>query len=342
MERLRGEGLRPGRIRAVAGPASGPRWLALAGIDRALIESGLAAAPDDAPPRLLVGASAGAWRMLAMASRDPRAAHGRLVRGYVNQVFPRGVTPERVSESYRRMLAEVLSDDDLRHIVSRTSTDVAVHVTRLRGPFPWKIRAVQIAAMALGKAMHHVSGRVITLLSRRVLLHTRPERFVPPFEGALVPLTPEAIRPAALASGTVPVYMAPVRAAGWAPRGTYVDGGLADYHLRQAYVAPGEGITLFPHFQERVCAVWFDGGTPGRRPPAEAVADVLQVYPSAEFVERVPGGRLPDRDDFFAMAADPGERIRRWTEVAARSDELGAAFLRDLESGAWADRLRPI
>lgn len=341
MELLRREGLRPERVRAVAGPASGPRWLALAGIDRALMESGLAAA-DGSAPRLLVGASAGAWRMLAMASRDPHAAHARLVRGYVHQVFPRGVAPEAVSDGYRSMLADVLRDDDLRHIVSRPSTDVAVHITRLRGPLPWKSRVVQVAAMALGAALHRVSARAISLLSRRMLLHTRPERFVPFFEGTVAPLTPGAILPAALASGTVPVYMAPVRSAGWAPRGIYVDGGLADYHLRQPYVAPGDGITLFPHFQERICAVWFDRGTPGRRPPTEAIADVLQVYPSREFVAGLPGGRLPERDDFLSMVDSPEERIRRWTETAARSEDLGAALLRDLGTGGWAERLRPL
>ena len=120
-----------------------------------------------------------------------------------------------------------------------------------------------------------------------------------------------------------------------------MDGGLADYHLRQPYVVPGDGITLFPHYQRRICAVWYDAGMPSRRPPPEAVADVLQIHPTEAFVASLPGGRLPDRDDFFTFAEAPDERIRRWTEVVARSEDLGAALARDLETGDWVGRLQP-
>jgi hypothetical protein len=342
MECLRRDGLRPGIVRAVAGPASGPKWLVLAGLDRALMDAGLAAAPEGAPPRLLVGASAGSWRMLMMASRDPRAAHARLVRDYIGRSFTRGTTAAQVSEAYRGMLAEILSEDDRRYIASHPSTDVAVHVTRLRTPLPWRMRVVQQVAIAVGAALHRMSGRWISILARRVLLHTRPARFSLRFDGVIVPLTSDGMVAAALASGTIPFLMQPVHGLPFAPRGMYMDGGLADYHLRQPYVVPGEGITLFPHYQKRICAVWYDDATPRRRPPSEALADVLQIHPSDAFLATLPSGRLPDRDEFFTYVDAPHERIRRWTEVVARSEELGRELTQDLASGAWADRLQPI
>src|SRR5512147_1842114 len=85
MALIRREGLRPAIVRVLAGPASGPRWLVLTGIDRALIDGGFAAPPPAGQRRLLVGSSAGAWRMLAHAARDPHAAHDRLVSGYIRQ-----------------------------------------------------------------------------------------------------------------------------------------------------------------------------------------------------------------------------------------------------------------
>lgn len=342
LERLRRDGLRPSLVRALAGPASGPRWLVLAGLDRALMKAGLAAAYNGGPPRLLVGSSAGAWRMLAMASRDPERTHARLVEGYLERSFTRGVTAAQVSESYRGMLAEILTEDDRRFIASNPATDVAVHVTRLRTPLPWRIRVVQSAAIVVGAALHRMSAQWISVLARRVLLHTRPERFHPGFQGLVVPLTPEGMVPAALASGTIPVLMQPVRGLPHAPRGMYMDGGLADYHLRQPYVAPGEGITLFPHYQRRICAVWYDRGTPSRRPPAEALADVLEIHPTDAFIGSLPDGRLPERDDFVTYLDTPEERIRRWTEVVNRSEELGAALLRDIESGALVDKIAPL
>ena len=78
--RIREEGFRPESIRAVLAPASGPKWLVLAGLDRALMGSGFAAKAAKAAGVLLAGSSAGAWRALALASRDPLKTHADLER----------------------------------------------------------------------------------------------------------------------------------------------------------------------------------------------------------------------------------------------------------------------
>ena len=76
---------------------------------------------------------------------------------------------------------------------------------------------------------------------------------------------------------------------------------------------------------------------PRRTPPAGAVDNVLQIYPSPEFVAGLPGGRIPDRDDFIRLIDDPERRIRQWREVSAMSDRLGERFLDDLERGRMPD-----
>jgi hypothetical protein len=316
----------------VFGPASGPKWLVLAGLDRALMESGLVSGVD-AHRALVAGSSAGAWRALTYVARDPARAHDRLLHGYVHQVFPRDVPPPDVSEAYRRMLEEVFSDDDLEHILDHPSLDVGIHVTRTRGLFPWSRPWFQTAAGMVTIGLNAVGRSFTALPFQRVLLHTAHDRFRGRFKGKLAPLTRDNLREAALATGSVPIYMKPVRDIPGTPRGHYVDGGITDYHLRQVYDGEEGTITLFPHFQDRVDPVWFDRYLKRPRVRDGAFDNVLQIFPSAEFVASLPDGRLPDRDDFFRYVDDPEERIRRWNAAVAAGERLGEEFLRDLEAG---------
>lgn len=335
---LRERGLSAETIGVVAGPASGPKWLVLAGIDRALMETGLVAGGDGLRP-LLVGASAGAWRMLALASRDPGRAHRALLDGYIHQVFPPGVPPEQVTAAYRRMLDDVVHDGDAGHVVDHPAVDVAIHVCRARGPLPWRRGFVQTAVGAVTIALNAANRALTSIPFQRVLLHTSPGRFRERFGGKVVPLTRSNLRSAALATGSVPIYMEPVHDIGGAPRGAYLDGGITDCHLRQTYDGDPERITLFPHFQERNDPIWFDRYLKRPREVDGVLDNVLQVYPSPEFVASLPDRRLPDRDDFFRYEDDPEERFRRWNEAVAAGERLGEEFLRDLEAGRIVDHV---
>ncbi len=126
-----------------------------------------------------------------------------------------------------------------------------------------------------------------------------------------------------------------------APAGAYVDGGLTDYHLNQRYVEPGEGVVLLPHYRREVLARWLDKRKPSRALPADVTADLLQIYPSAEFFARLPDGRIPDREDFRRFAGRPEVRIERWRTAVAESEALGEELLADLESGCLPDLVEP-
>ncbi len=331
LERLRRDGLAPGSIRAVVGPASGPRWLALAGLDRALLASDLLAGRI-----LLAGASAGAWRMLAFACRDPMAAHQRLLDGYVGLVFPPGATPASVSRAYRDLLAGVIAGD-AGHVLGHPTFDLAIHTARCRAGGS---RAALLASLLAAGALNVATARATGAGFERVLFHSRPASLPSPFDGRLVHLESRNLLAAALASGTVPVYLEAVRDIPGAPAGAYVDGGLTDYHLRAVY-GDGDGLVLLPHYQHRILPRWLDRFRP-RRPSRSATADLLLMYPSAEFVAGLPGGHIPDRDDFKRFATDPEERIRRWRGVVAASEALGEQLSADLESGRLVDRVRPL
>ena len=163
-----------------------------------------------------------------------------------------------------------------------------------------------------------------------------------PFKGVVRQLKAEGLQGAALATGTVPLYMEPTEAPRGAPPGRYIDGGLTDYHLNQVYVEPGQGIVLFPHFQRRIVPNWFDRYLPRRRPGREILADVLQLYPSRAFVQMLPGGGIPVRDDFLTYVDEPGVRIDRWLRSSRESDRLGEQLLDDVERGRIPDLVEPM
>ena len=190
------------------------------------------------------------------------------------------------------------------------------------------------------------------------------------------PLTRDNLRAALRASGSIPLLMEGVRVPG-AP-GLHWDGGVLDYHLDLDFAGAriggtsdggplgggslgggslgggslGEdasgaggapGLVLYPHFYAHLVPGWFDKGLRWRRArgPRHAAAfrRALLVAPSDAFVAALPGGKIPDRDDFYAF--DDAERRRRWRAVVDASARLGEEFAELLDAGRLADAVRP-
>ena len=336
-------GIQPSSIRAFVGPASGPKWLVLIGIDRAILASGLLTrGADDENKRqpLLAGSSAGGWRALVMACPDAAEAHRELEDAYIQQVFHRDVTPAEISAAYSSMLGHIMTPRRMNHVLGATRVDVALHVARALGPAGSSRRRVQATAMVAAAGFNALSARTMKLFFRRVLLHTSPERWRVDFDGEVVSLRADNFLPAALSTGTIPLYMHAVREIPGAPGGRFIDGGLTDYHLNQRYTDDADGIVLFPHFQERIVPNWFDRYLPRRAPSPCALDHVLQIYPSPDFVAGLPGGQIPNRDDFIRLIDHPEIRIRQWREAASASERLGEQLLDDLERGRIPDLVR--
>jgi hypothetical protein len=190
-----------------------------------------------------------------------------------------------------------------------------------------------------------LSSRAVGIFYERVVFFAAkgtPEFLRSSFRGRAIRLTRENVRAAGLATGSLPYIVVGVRDIPGAPPGLYRDGGLTDYQLNQDY-RPGEGrVTLFFHYQERIVPGWLDKALKWRKPPASVTHGVLQAYPSADFVKLLPGGRIPDRNDFITFADDADERIRRWDEVSERSALLGEQFLEDVEKGRIPDLVKPM
>jgi hypothetical protein len=338
LSRLRERRLSVRDLRGLVLPATGPRWILASGFDRALIAAGFGAEARTTGERpLLIGASAGAWRALALTARDPLGAHERLLEGYCEQRFRRSDSPEHVSAAYRTLLEGVI---DLAHALEHPALDLALTVVRGRAWGSALARPRMLASMIAAAGLNLLVRDSPQWFFERVVFHTaRADEMLNGFRGRRVVLSAENLHAAALASGTVPLYMAPVLDLPGAGAGAYLDGGLADYHVNQPLRCGDGVIAMFSH-QARVVPGWFDKSL-GWRESADACSDLLVVYPTRAFIAGLPGGRVPIRDDFFEFEREPDRRIARWREVAMRSRELGAAFLDDLQSGRIAERAQP-
>jgi hypothetical protein len=113
---------------------------------------------------------------------------------------------------------------------------------------------------------------------------------------------------------------------------------VVDYHLDLDFGA-GDGIVLYPHFFDHIVPGWFDKAIKWRRGTAVNFDRVLLVAPSAEFVRSLPGGKIPDRRDFYSMPE--AERIKRWAKVNEMTERLGEEMRELVESGRIADRIQP-
>lgn len=343
LETIRAQGLAPDHVKVVAGAAGGPKWLVLGHLDRALFGSWFRGRRR---PLFLLGSSIGSWRFAADSCADPVAAIDRMEEAYIHQAYDRKPTPREISEESRAIIDHVLGADGpgevLRHPFNRLSL-VAV-----------RSRHILACGRRLPLALGLSAAVMANVLARRSLrwffqqtLFSDP-RNRPPFSsmgrppGAACGFSPDNLKQALLASGSIPLVMDGVGRIPHAPEGVYRDGGAVDYHLDVPFGLNGRGIVLYPHFTHCIIPGWLDKHLPWRRPSAGNMADVLVVAPSDDFVSRLPGGKITDRSDFYRFAGDDRARFACWKKVADAGRILADDFMEAVASGSIRHRVRPM
>jgi hypothetical protein len=220
--------------------------------------------------------------------------------------------------------------------------DLAVATVRARGLLgAFEHRKAQATLLGMAGLLNALAAGTQALFYERVVFATGGAAAHPLLNGGpgtVASLRADNMLDVALASGTVPMYMQSVRGIEGAPAGAYLDGGFSDYHLNRP--AAGSGITIVFLHQRRIVPSWLDKFLPWRTLDRRALDRLLLVYPDPEFVRALPGGSVPTREDFHRFEHEPEQRIERWTSAAARSGELGDAFVRDADSGALASQVR--
>lgn len=332
--RLRERGLRPEDVGVIPAAAGGPKGLALHGLDRFIFGRWLTQSRQSVH---LVGASIGAWRMAtaALARQDVDAAFTRMAEAYVTQeyeVLPgeKRPRPEAVSRGFEAILSAIFQGreaDVLTHprwrlhvVTSRGKTRLLHREGRLRTPLGY---LGAFAANAFSRPLlGHFLERVIFSDSRERL----PLR-LSDFPTREVHLSEANLRRAILASCSIPFWLRAQTDLAGAPSGAYWDGGITDYHLHLDYRAIGGSeapLVLYPHFQRAVVPGWLDKALRHRHKATDFLDNMVLVCPSPAWIAALPGGKLPDRNDF--MKLETAERHRRWRHAVQQSQQLAEAF----------------
>ncbi len=337
---VRERGLRAEDVDVVPGASGGAKWLALAGLDRYLFGE-LLQQPRTRPMHL-IGSSIGSWRMACLAQRDPVAALARGHHAYVHeQRYTRRPSAREVTEVLGRALDRLLGPAGVDEILSHPWARVHVITAEARGLAASARRPLLATGLALAAAGNLVSRRTLGHRFRRCIFHSAgddtPFRHLADLPTAHLPLTRENLRAALLASGSIPLLLEGVRIPGEAG-GVHWDGGVLDYHLDLDFGA-GPGLVLYPHFYAHVVPGWFDKSLRWRRAGGANFRRALLVAPSDAFVASLPGGKIPDRRDFYTLSED--ERIRRWDAVLAASTQLGDELRELVVTGRVAECVRP-
>jgi hypothetical protein len=342
--RLRDGALRPEQVRVIPAAAGGPKGLVLNPLDRYLFGHWLRGSAHEVH---LMGASIGAWRMACATLPDPDQALAELAEGYITLRYAhapgRLPTPTAVSLAFSQALQQQLGSraDEVLH-----SPRYRLHVFTSRG------RHILARAGRLRSPLGYLGAFVSNLASRRALglwlervVFSDPRSPLPfalsDFRSRQVPLAPQNLAPAILASCSIPFVLDAVHDLPQAPRGAYWDGGITDYHLRLNYAAMDDGLVLYPHFQRRVVPGWLDKPFAHRHRAGRALDNVVVLSPSPDWVARLPRGKLPDRKDFRHYGDDEAARIGAWRRAVAESRRLADDFA-DWVGGAGGFDIHPL
>jgi len=338
---IRDRGLRAEDVDIVPGASGGAKWLSIAGLDRYLFGE-FFHAPRTRPMHL-IGSSIGSWRMACLAQRDPLAALARGHSGYIyDQRYSPRPSPHEVTEVLTKILDDLLGQDGVDEILTHPWAKVHV-ITALGTGFAANDRKWSlITALAIAATANFVSRRYLSLQMKRYVFHSAgsdtPFLHLSDLPTTHLPLTRDNLRAVLLASGSIPLVLEGVTIPGREGE-MHWDGGVVDYHLDLDF-GTGDGIVLYPHFFDHIVPGWFDKAIKWRRATAVNFDRVLLVAPSEEFVQSLPGGKIPDRRDFYSMPES--ERIKRWAKVNEMSERLGDEMRELVATGNLVDRIQPL
>jgi hypothetical protein len=334
--RLRAEGFHPDLFGTLVGASGGPKWLVLRHLDDAVIERVIE--PRSTPLDTL-GSSIGSFRHACFAQRDPHAALQRFADAYVEQAYEdESPTMSAISRESDRILRHLLGEKGAGEIASNPRIRSHFVAVRLRSGRP-DDRGLRFQ-LALGRAAlaNLIARRHLGRHFERILFGPRDPAIrytdLPTLDH---PLDSANLRHALLASGSIPLVMEGVRSTPQVD-GTLFDGGIIDYHFDFRFERR-PGLVLFPHFFDRITPGWFDKPLGRRRPRACDLDEVVMVAPSDAFVSTLPGGRVPDRDDFLRLGTTA--RIRQWSQVMDRCRFLADEWIDLIDGDQLVDAIEP-
>lgn len=337
---VRRQGFAPEQIGTIAGASGGAKWLVLSQLDRVVLET---IVPRLRGPVHLIGTSIGAWRFACYAQSDPVAAIERFEEAYIDQAYSAAPDIQEITAKSREILEVILGEDGVTDILGNPVFRTHIMTVRARHIAASEQRHVLAAALITAASLNAISRRTLGWFFERALFFDA--RDLPPFFDVRgfpmqrVMMRRENLADAIVATGSIPLVLSGVRDIHGAMPGVYRDGGVIDYHLDLPHSEDGR-LALYPHFFEHIVPGWFDKKLSWRRPDPVNVDRTILISPSAEFVAKLPNGKIPDRTDFRTFT--PPERRRLWRDVVSTCERLADELHEVIEQGELEARLTPL
>lgn len=339
--KIRKEGLRPEMVKVITGAAGGPKWLVLNHLDRVIFSSWI---KNRKKPLFLLGSSIGSWRFAAASQNNHRKAIDRFQSEYLAQHYSSNPGPEEVTRETIRIMNRYIDDSKIKEMLQHPYMRLNIMAVRSKWAVSSDKKLFLASGLLAAMVFNTLKRKLLKFFFERALFYD--ERTLPPFwemDGfpiKKIPLKENNIKKALLASGSIPMIMAGVNNIPHAPKGTYRDGGVIDYHMDIPFLDRDEGIVLYPHFTDRITPGWFDKKLFWRKP--SNMDHVLLIAPSEKFIERLPRKKIPDRNDFMHFKGRDAERVECWKTVIKKSERLGHEFLEAVETGKIRKLIRPM
>ena len=351
LKHLREHGLRPRDIDIVPGAAGGPKGLGLARLDEHIFADWLPAGfAQRTQPIDLIGSSIGAWRFAAVcrgrSSAETRDTLRAFAKAYSEQNYPRKVDADFIT-AYARDLIDNLFKGCEAELLSHPNYRLNVLVVRGKGILHREARGRSHAGFMMAALANAVGRPHLRHFLDRTWFHAGAGSGISSqgnwdrFHTEHVALSPENFGDALIASGSIPLVLRGVTQIAGAPRGTYWDGGIIDYHLHLPYPR-SSGLVLYPHFTDRIIPGWLDKALPWRKASGAWLDNVILVSPSREYLDRLPMKKLPDRNDFKRFVDDYDARLKYWRFAMDESERLAEEFRALCESPELVGQIKPL
>jgi hypothetical protein len=330
---IREKGLQPEMVKVMVSAAGGPRWLVLYHLDRAIFSSWM---KDLTGPVFLLGSSIGAWRFTMACREHPAESIDAFLSVFLGQRYSRDPGPREVSMVHAQMLNKLFEGNGIADVLNHPFLRLSIMAARCKWPVASENKVLLGMGLADAVLYNAVNRNGLKFFFERALFYD--SRDIPPFFSMndfpiqRISLSADNLKQAVLASSSVPMIMRGVRNIPGAPKGTYRDGGVIDYHFNIPFMKEEEGVVLFPHYTDRIIPGWFDKRLPWRKPNGGHLENVVFLCPSEEFVKRLPFGKIPDKNDFWHFKGREDERAAYWKKVADESERIAEEFM-DLTVG---------
>lgn len=338
-QHIQRNGLHAADVDIIPGAAGGPKGIGIQGLDQAIFNDFLAHAPKR---RILIGSSIGSWRFASILAHGAKDGTERLAEGYTHLSFAKGMTFSDVSQVCQNMLDSLIQGRESQ-VLEHPDYHLAILSVKSRNLLKSDHRVALLTALAgvvstntLGRRhARHFMQRVISQPFRDPRLDIQ-DAFTTHFEDMNI----DNLQHWLMASASIPAAMSAVRDIPHAPTGAYRDGGLIDYHIDLPYQS--DGLVLYPHFTDHITPGWFDKFLPQRKYRTLHHTKTVLLAPSADYLQHLPLGRLPDRKDFMLKGLSQAERIRLWTQCIAESQRLGDEFLEMIEKQNFIEHMQAL